>query len=243
MQYFATLFWWFVLPIAIGILVLMRNGFQALFTKRDIRPLAYILYGSLICFWMTAYYGSWVVQDNITNIPTIGNSYIRYWLVLYALALPGVASLLVFLFDRAKWAGLQRFAVLGIVAVIVFFSFDAVVVDSNESLIAVRDSIRLSREKWYQVKELTENNSVIISVRSDKIFFPERRVMESIKDFQEAVFIPQLLNAGIPVYYYGLWNKPAADTISRRYLAILGVHLEYIATVGGGESLFAVRRD
>lgn len=242
-QYFATLFWWLVLPIAIGLLILIRNGFYALFKARDIRPLAYIVYGSIICFWMVAYYGSWVVQDNITNIPTIGNSYIRYWLILYALALPGVASLLVFLFDRAKWASLQRLGIIGIVAVLVFFSFDAVVLNSNESLVAVRDSIRFSREKWYQVKELTQNNSVIISQRSDKIFFPDRRVMESIKDFQEAVFIPRLLSAGVPVYYYGLWNRPAADTISRRYLAPFGIHLEYIATVGGGESLFAVRKN
>ncbi len=242
-QYFGSIFWWFVIPLAIGLLILLRKGIYEMIRFRRIHILAYLLIGSLVSFWLAAYYGSWVVQDNITNIPTIGNSYIRYWLPLFALSLPGVAMLLIFLFDRAWWWGMQRLAVVGITALLVLFSFQVVVVDSNESLIAVRQSIRASREKLYRVLAVTSPNAVIVSQRSDKIFFPERRVLESIKDFGEASLIPPILNSGVPVYYYGLWSDADVAYMSRRYFAPYAFHLEYAADIADGERLFMVKRN
>ncbi|MBI4272650.1 hypothetical protein HY621_02255 [Candidatus Uhrbacteria bacterium] len=242
-QYFGSLFWWFVIPLAIGLLVLLRKGVYEMIRFRRLHILAYVFIGSLVCFWLAAYYGSWVVQDNITNIPTIGNSYIRYWLPLFALSLPGVAMFLVFLFDRAWWGGVQRVAVVGLSALLVLFSFQVVVVDSNESLIAVRDSIRAAREKLYKVLAATEPNAVIVSQRSDKIFFPERRVLESIKDFGEAPLIRPIIESGVPVYYYGLWSDADAAYMSRRYFTPYAFHIEHVADIADAERLFAVKKN
>lgn len=242
-QYGGSLFWWFALPLGIGMLILLRQGITQLIVNRQPAIFVYLVCGSFVAFWLVAYYGSWVVQDNITNIPTIGNSYVRYWLPVYALFLPGIAWFFVFLFDRAWWWGLQRLAVVGIVAMLVLFSFRAVAIDSNESLIAVQASIKASRDKLYKVLNLTEPNAVIASQRSDKIFFPERRVMESLKDFSEAPLIKPILDAGVPVYYYGLWNAADAAYISRRYFNAHGFSLEHIADIADGERLFAVKKN
>ncbi|MBI2483732.1 hypothetical protein HYV71_00930 [Candidatus Uhrbacteria bacterium] len=237
-QYFAKLFWWFVLPIALGTLLLIRRGLMDVAEKRNYALIAYSICSSLIFYWMVAYYGSWIVQDNITNIPTIGNSYVRYWLLLYALSLPGIAALFVWMFDRARWYGLQRLIVVSMLACLVLYSYDATYLRSNDSLAAIAASIRDSQHKLSAVRDLTEPNSVIVSQRSDKHFFPERRVMESVENFNEAPLVRALLDAGLPVYYYGLWEQDDADYISKRYFSNFGFELVFHASVVENEHLY-----
>jgi len=242
MEYFAKLFQWLVLPIALGTLLLIRKGLIQIATVKDHRLTVYVICSLLIFFWMTAYYGSWVVQDNITNIPTIGNSYVRYWLLLYALALPGVALLFVWAYDRARWFGLQRLALVGVLAAIAIYSFDATFLRSNDSLVAIAASVRDSQQKLITVRGLTEQDAVIVSQRSDKNFFPERRVMESVEDFREAPLVRAMLDKGVPVYYYGLWEQDDAAYMSKRYFSPYGFGLEFRASVAGNEYLYRVIR-
>ncbi len=53
---------------------------------------------------------------------------------------------------------------------------------------------------------MTEENSVIISERADKIFFPERKVVGSV-DLTEIGSWAKLLKAKVPLYFYGNENE------------------------------------
>lgn len=85
--------------------------------------------------------------------------------------------------------------------------------------------------------QATPEDAVIVSARSDKIFFPARRVAEQTSDFREVEIMKKVLKVA-PVYYYGLWGKDDAQTISKRYFAPHGLALEFAGDIDEREHLY-----
>ncbi|MDO8490230.1 MAG: glycosyltransferase family 39 protein [bacterium] len=239
MDYAVTMFWWFAPLIVFGVAWSAREGLIETIRNRrlDDRLILIVILG-VIAVWLVIFYGSWLFNDNITKNVTIGNSYVRYWLPITVLALPFAAQCLVYIGERAR--GIVRVALIScICALIVFYSFRTTLWDGPESLFAVAGHLSLYREKALMMNSLTPPNAIIFSQRSDKIFFPDRKVAQIFDSYAELPLVPQIL-AAYPIYYYGFWTEKDADYVSHRYFEPLHLKLVYIATFDENERLFQV---
>lgn len=237
--YGISMFWWFTLPTLIGFLMVLRRALVTCFVEKRRELITYIFVFILVSSWLVVYYGSWTFTDNISEEVTIGNSYVRYWLPLYLLSLPFVA----WTFSAFLRGGSKRIPrimiVLATVIVMMFFSGKAVLYQYRDSVFPIVENIAQYHKSTEWIIAHTERQSVIVSQRSDKNFFPDRKVAQSFPDFTEAPLIASLASRA-PVYYYGMWDHEDAATISRRYLADHGLALEYVADFVDGERLFRI---
>ena len=171
LNYFLFMFWWLVLPTGVGICYSLRLGILRVVREKTIDfRLPYIVVTALVSAWLIIFYGSWLFVDNITEEATIGNSYVRYWLPLTILTIPFAAQTLIFVRDRLS--GIVRSAVFPLlIAVVVFYGFEATLWGSRESLETAARVLSDYREKALVIERLTPSNAIIFSQRSDKIFF------------------------------------------------------------------------
>ncbi|MDP2630518.1 MAG: hypothetical protein Q8P56_03865, partial [Candidatus Uhrbacteria bacterium] len=238
-QYGVTMFWWISLLVAFGFFIVLRQAILDIVKRRGFRRILYIVTTLFIGFWLTAFYGSWIFFDNSAEEVTIGNSYVRYWLPMYLLSIPFAASTLAYVL-RGRSGFIARFAaVSACIVVMMFFSGKTVFFQFRDSQFAVAENIRSYQDGARQIQEVTSPDAVIFSERSDKNFFPERKVAQSFKDFAEKDLVPPLVER-VPVYYYGFWNEKDAEYISRRYFSEYNLHWEHAAELGNNERLFKV---
>src|SRR3989344_4418923 len=201
--------WWLSLLLILGLIAfLAKEGRQ----KSEI--FGYILLSLFVFGWLGIYYGSWQFSDLLTvHLNTLGLSYVRYWLPLYILALPFVASGLVWLtsFFKERWKNLG----LAVFLIILFYSSaDLVLRAKPDSLLPVRDRIAVYKQNASQVIDSTPSNAVIVTVRKDKLFFPERKVIhsfEALSENQQLIEILPSLIEKAPVYYYALGPEPTLE--------------------------------
>ncbi len=213
-HYQVQIFWWFFLPAILGLFLELKNLAQ------DNRRRRIFFWLTLVVFLiLTGYYGSWQIYDNITKTRiTIGNSFIRYWLPISVSFLPWASWFLVKLTSLFKKEYLGRSLALVAGFLIVFLSLGVTWWSSEESLGAVKKNLedyKLRREK---VLGLTEPESIIITDRADKVFFPERRVIISLTDLQTLRNLSGLIKL-VPVYYDTFETEPALDNLNQNFLA------------------------
>jgi hypothetical protein len=83
-----------------------------------------------------------------------------------------------------------------------------------DSLFPVRDRVFGYTKTADEVIRLTEPESVIVTVRKDKVFFPERKVIHTFNALSEdgplQVTVAELLEEA-PVYYYALGPEPVLE--------------------------------
>ncbi|MAF13861.1 MAG: hypothetical protein CMI53_03140 [Parcubacteria group bacterium] len=215
--------WWLSLLAILGLVAfLTQTG------KQKIEIFGYMGISLFIFGWLIIYYGSWLFTDLLTvHLNTLGLSYVRYWLPLYLLALPFVAIGLIFLTNFVK----RRFRniVLFLLLVFLFYSSANLVLQKKpDSILPVRNRIVSYKENASKVIELTEPEAVIVTVRKDKLFFPDRRVIHSFEALSRndslIDLLPGLLEA-VPVYYYALAPESTLD-LER------GLQLELVTNVG-----------
>lgn len=157
--------------------------------------------------YLLIFYGSWVFVDTtIYKVADLGISYIRYWLPVYILLALLAGYFLAALFAKiSKRGDIFAVATTIMVAVIVYISSDIVLVKYEDSFLKVK-----SRRETYQAvnnmaRRLLPPNAIIISDRSDKIFFPEFRVITLLeKPDADSPAWPdlQILAKDYPLYYY-----------------------------------------
>lgn len=151
--------------------------------------------------WVTLllgiYYGSGLFLDSSVSQWTVGSSYIRYFLPASIILIPLAAEGL-WLAGKKRWK-----YVAPILAVFVLLSGWTVYFRSAESLVPMRKQLgNYQVVKDYVLKE-TKAGDFIITERSDKIFFPDRRVVLNLRDPKTLSAIPDLLDWA-NVYYYGI---------------------------------------
>ncbi len=188
--------------------------------------------------WLVIFYGSWIFYDNLDREVTIGTSYIRYWLPITIFVLVMCGEFLAFLLQRSK--GLIRQAILAVCIIsLALFSFQQVFFGSSESVNAIASSLMSYHAKRDFIAAQTPPTAVIFSARSDKIFFPLRRVAEQTSDFRELELVKHMYGVA-PIYYYGLWSPQDASTLSKKYFEPFGLSLAHVASADSREHLYSV---
>src|SRR3989344_2649162 len=200
--HFVSRFWvWSLLAILGLIAYLVQSKHQ----KNEI--FSYLMVSLFIFGWIIIYYGSWQFSDLLTiHLNILGLSYVRYFLPLYILALPFVAFGLIWLVSFFK----NQFQIFGLIVFIIllgYFSAKLVLVEKVDSLLPVKNRILTYHHLAASVNEITPENSVIVTIRKDKVFFPERKVIhtfDSLSASEEILEILPALAKVAPVYYYAL---------------------------------------
>jgi len=206
-NYYFLLFWWLFLGAVWG-------GFIFIKDYQDKKHGIYFLLGLGISLYLLIYYGSWSFVDQLTlALNKIGISYVRYFLPIYILSLPLVAIFLNSLPALFKNKKIKILLSLFLALIFLGFSINVVYLAGNDNLLKIKQYIKNYSEFNKKVVGLTENDAVIISQRSDKIFFPERKVIGKwdINDF-ETWF--NLVDAGVPLYYFATESVDYLDELN-----------------------------
>lgn len=229
--HFISRLWWLSLLALLGLV-----GFFSSPKMQSNLRFGYVIFSLAIFGWLGIYYGSWEFTDQLTvNLNTLGISYVRYFLPLYLLSLPFIALGLIFLsnFFKVRW---RNMAVGFLLAAVFYFNAQLVLVGKPDSILPVKQRIAEYKKTALAVNELTEANSVIVTVRKDKVFFPERKVIHTF----EALSINDKLQTGVgnlvelvPVYYYALGPEPKLEFSN-------GIKLEMVKNFGS-EILYQVK--
>ena len=206
-NYYFLLFWWLFLGAVWG-------GFIFIKDYQDKKHGIYFLLGLGISLYLLVYYGSWSFADQLTlALNKIGISYVRYFLPIYILSLPLAAIFLNSLPVLFKNKKVKILLSLFLALIFLGCSISVVYLAGNDNLIKIKENIADYININKKVIALTENNSVIISQRSDKIFFPERKVIGKwgAGDFETWL---KLLDAGVPLYYFATESVDYLDELN-----------------------------
>ncbi len=211
--------------------------------------LVYILSWFILSSILVLYYGSWEFFDNPDPSRfTIGNSYTRYWLPLYLLALPLMSLAVVFLsrlfsgyfgrpgllgkYDRARLYlnnGLQALAVAVWIAISWLFVFFG----SEEGLAIKYYNHFQEKEEIEKVLKQTEENSIIVTQYHDKQLFPERKVVVALFDHNATNETLGKLVNHYPLYYYNFFfPQEDINYLNNRRLAEFGLNIELVSRHG-----------
>ena len=224
-HYVIEMFPW-LMPLAlIGILVFIFHRRQ---WKKD--KWLYLFLWILASVFLVLYYGSWTFNDNPdASHFTIGNSYTRYWLPFYLGALPwaaeGLWQLANFLFQRRLVKPIVTLAVIGISC----WSLHFTAVGSEEGLKFTAERQVADYHLWSEVLSRTEDDSIIITLYQDKLFFPERQVLVGLFDNNVMNRYYGNLLKKWPVYYFSFrFSDDALEYLNNRRLPPFGYKLEKI---------------
>jgi len=238
--YFIKMFYWWWWLAVIGWL---RWTYLQWRDRQNKRWWLAVLPCTLIFIWLTLYYGSWQISDNIDpNAVTIGNSYTRYWLPLYLAAIPWAAFGLIDL-SRRFWPRHPVRPAAIILILLTAWSAWFVLAGSAEGLIPAYRNFQESRLIYQHVLTDTEPNSIIITRYHDKLFFPERAViMKNFTDRSTVAVYAKLLRER-PLYYFNL-TLPEKDLrlINDQQLRPSGLVLVWREAVTPELSLYSLQK-
>jgi len=209
-HYYMKMLWWYFWPLVIALIWFLGTAVGSWRlavskpTANSQQPTAnqwvYLFIFAFIMDWLMIYYGSWLVRDNISGHQTIGTSYLRYWLPAFVASLPLIAWLIVKIFNWFKERLSKILVGVIIFGLIICLSANLVLI-SEEGLIAVACNINHYQKVNQAAQKKLDENSIIISDRSDKIFWPEFRVAVFLGDFTVFKKLAKVVDR-VPVYYY-----------------------------------------
>lgn len=202
--------------------------------------IAYMMALALISAILIIYYGSWDFHDNPDATKfTIGNSYTRYWLPIYAGLIP-IASLM--LINSTRWIrsyNLVWTVRLAVILVLAVININEVWAGSEEGLKNLITKSQESRVQWQLVLANTERNAVIITRYHDKLMFPERKVILGLFDDDNMIREYAHMVKLLPTYYLN-FTLPASDFkyLNDRRLKKAGLQIKLVKQVNDSFSLY-----
>lgn len=214
-HYVVTMFPWLAIFSPLGLLALLILNLK----KPARKYLVYILSWLLLSVILVLYYGSWRFTDNPNALShTIGNSYTRYWLPMYLLALPLVALAWEFLarafFQFARKLKVYRWFVGGALTIatvaLTFYSLNFLLFASEEGLASLYFNMSEDRRIGRLILDNTPSDAIVMTQYHDKVLFPERSVIMGL--MHERPYYPFLekLERHYPLYYFN-FTYPEAD--------------------------------
>lgn len=235
-DYGLGIFWWYSLAGILGLTVFLMR-----WRSEGPRRRAALLVTAAVTVWLLVFYGSWFVRDRYDpTLVTIGTSYVRYFLPFYVLTLPWVAGGLIWLVDRL---GLRRRSALAALAVVfALLSLRVSVARGDESLLAVRGTLRGNLEKREILESLIPPDAVVMTDRFDKVLFPDHTLFIPVIDRKAFETVATLEGYGIPAYWYGI--SPSDDRIDEwsGFAGDAGLDLNRLGSPVEGEDLFELVR-
>lgn len=154
----------------------------------------------IISFILFIYYTSWRIMDNTTGVPTIGNSYSRYLLPFFIFSMPLLANLLINFAKSKKMLGVTILSF--VLAVFMMNSYIIVMKTPGDGLIDMSYTINNYQNLNIQIQKNTDENSIIITDKSDKFIFPYRNVLYIGDKNINSYDISKFKNKNIPIYYF-----------------------------------------
>lgn len=209
--------WWLSLLSVLGFVSFLTRSSRQ---KNEIW--GYVAISAFIFSWLGIYYGSWQFADQLTvNLNTLGLSYVRYWLPLYLLALPFTALGLIWLsgFIRLKW---RRASLVIMLIILLYPAAKLTLHDKADSILPVKARIAAYKKEAAAINQVTAPDAIIITVRKDKVLYPERQVIhtfDSLGENQELQDIVLKLSKIAPVYYLALTPESNLELASGVTLA------------------------
>lgn len=223
-NYVGLIFWWLPALAAVGTLLTRDRDNRRRWGRA-------FLFSAAV---LGVYYGSGIFVDSSVSQWTVGSSYVRYFLPAIVLLIPLAAEGIERLSRGRRFVAplvLAAFAALG--AWTVYFR-------SPESLVPMAATLnRYAEIKAYVLKE-TSPGSVIITERSDKIFFPERKVVMNLRDQSTLDNLERLAYNGL--YYYGITIAEAELPSINEKLHAHKLQLGRIKSFGN-ETLYGITKE
>lgn len=229
-DYGFNMFWWISFLTVIGLLLAFYKIREPK-TGRDRPRWAFHASFFLIGIALSILYGSWTFTDNPDpNSLTIANSYIRYWLPIFVMTTVYAGIALTWLREKMMYERTAKFTSLALLLIIVLLGFRTTFFTVDDGLYFIRTNLIRSAEIKETVLELTEEDSVIIVDRADKIFYPERLVRYPLRDDLTYELMPRIVIRA-PLYYYGI-TFPESDIeyLNTKKLAEMDLQIELIQT-------------
>ncbi|NQU83080.1 MAG: hypothetical protein HQ536_00030 [Parcubacteria group bacterium] len=231
-NYYLMFFPWFVIPALLGIFVF-------LFEKKSsqTKSLYFLLFCSVTA-WLLVYYGSWKFHDNIDPSKiTIGTSYLRYWLPSFIMLTPFLSKFILFIANLWKSKVWRIGVPIVACAALIYLSFFSVFFAEDEGIFQVKQTLAGYQLRSEEVLEMTEESSIIITDRSDKIFFPERRIIYPLRSERTYNLIHDLVDF-VPIYYYSI-SLPEEELEFLNIEKLRGVNMKEVKR-WGNESLYEI---
>ena len=175
-HYLFLLIWPYYIFGLFGIIAIFKNNSTASKINKKIwlRYLLVVLFLSLV---ILIYYANWNLADPLVKTyNTISISFVRYFLPIYILLIPLVALGIVFLTDllTLKFKVNVKFKfilVLFFILILSIFSFRLAFFAPHDGLLKTRENIINYYQQFQAVKLIVPSSAVLMTDRSDKIFF------------------------------------------------------------------------
>lgn len=243
--YVIVMFPLLVILSGLGSIIFLVNYFRKFKKWR----LVYLLTWFVLSSMLILYYGSWQFFDNPDpSRYTIGNSYTRYWLPIYTLAIP-LAALAINFFSRLLAGSFGRPSQLGkydrarvylsnglqllLVSIWVSISLTFVFFGSEEGLIHAYYNHKRDKGKADWILDKTEPEAIIVTQYHDKQLFPERRVVVALLNHDQTNYSLGKLIAKYPIYYYNFFfPEEDYNYLNNRRLIPYGFNIELIGRQG-----------
>jgi hypothetical protein len=197
--------WKYLIKIILPHFILAIAGYVILLIKLKKKELSrvwkkYLLVTPFIFLFILLYYGSWQLADPLVReLNSISISYVRYFLPLYIWLIPATALAMIKLLYRKPKLNLLAYYV--VVLAMIIFSFKVAFLAKNDGLIATKQTLDGYYEQYQKVAELAPPMSVMITERSDKIFFPKYKVIVPQGDLELWSRVAEL-TLDNQIYYY-----------------------------------------
>lgn len=234
-EYSAILFWWFFIPCVLGFVINIAKK-----KNNESMNIFYVATFSIISLFLIIYYGSWRVVDNLDpGKITIGTSYVRYWLPIYAFSLPFVGIFILKTIQIIRQKFIKTALMLTYVFIFIYFSYSIVWTNTEESLASVHTQIQNYYLKRDRVSERIQDSSFIVTEKSDKIFFPKYKIIMNILDENSLNAIYNIQEDDYPIYYYSHWDAGDIEKVNNA-LGMKGLELWDKTKIYENEYLYSV---
>ncbi len=191
-KYFLVIILYQVLFAGGGLILMLFNDRVKYAWKK------YFLLTPFIFLIILLFYGSWNLADPLVKeLNKISISYVRYFMPLYIWILPLAAYGLKKLFYSKN--KVSKLALYTITAVIMISSIRFSFYSTYDGLFATQETLQEYYYQFKQVKEIVPQDSIIITERSDKLFFPYYKVIAPQGDLP---LWSRVANLELPIYYY-----------------------------------------
>ncbi len=181
------------------LLVVILAGYFAFKEKFWVKPEKWVAMAfAWTVIWLVAFYGNGVYQDHVGfNVASMGNSYLRYLLPLSVLTAVATGFVIKRLW---KYWSLRLLALAMAVALVVVGQWSALVRD-DEGMLANQAELARYAEIRDQARSYLDANTIVLSDRNDKVFFPvfnaasplpDDKSIQAIKEagYDLALFLP-----------------------------------------------------
>lgn len=234
-NYFPSLFWWYFYPALAGLILMIRK-----FIRLSHEQKFYVVAFLSVSFILITYYGSWSISDNLDPAKvTMGTSYVRYWLFIYVFSLPFIAYGFQKILSQIRKAEAKFFFIAAIAVILGYLSYRIVWLKTDESFMATQERIQEYYIKRETVSKIIPDDSIIMTERSDKIFFPRYKVITQTMNERALAKIKNIISSDIPVYYYTFLSDDDVELYGN-FIKKFGIRLDSREKIFGNEYLYRV---